>query len=114
MMRLLAAIIVVGLAALTGSTAPSDSSADGRTVPCAESIATTKFPYFGSSRSENRYRLVLGVVGVPPAYMRQVVPTRQKPWAYWHKQGLVIRATGQFSHRDRAEEVGQASCHHLG
>jgi hypothetical protein len=24
-----------------------------------------------------------------------VVPTGQKPWAYWHKQGLVIRATGE-------------------
>ena len=38
---------------------------------------------------------MLGVVAVPPAFMRQVVPTRQKPWAYWHKQGLVIRATGE-------------------
>ncbi|MBA3735259.1 MAG: hypothetical protein H0W90_08685 [Actinobacteria bacterium] len=95
-MRLLAAISAVGLAALTSVIAPSASSADGRTIPCAQSIATTKFPYLGSSRPEGRYRQVLGVVAVPPAYMRQVVPTNQKPWAYWHKQGIVIRATGQL------------------
>ena len=93
MMRLLAAMIAVGLVALTGVTAPSASSADGRTVPCGDIIGSTKFPYFGNSRAEDRYRRVLGVVAVPPAYMRQVVPTRETPWAYWRKQGLVIRAT---------------------
>jgi hypothetical protein len=32
-------------------------------------------------------------VHVPPGFMRQVVPSGQRPWAYWHKQGLVIGAT---------------------
>jgi hypothetical protein len=38
---------------------------------------------------------LLGVVAVPPAFMRQVVPTRQMPWAYWHKQGLLVSASGE-------------------
>jgi hypothetical protein len=95
-MRFSAALPVVGFAVLAGMTASSASSADGRTVPCWDIIDYTKFPYFGNSRPEYRYRQVLGVVAVPPAFMRQVVPTRQKPWTYWHKQGLVIRATGEI------------------
>jgi hypothetical protein len=94
-MRFAAAFVVGSLAVLGGVTASSASSADGRTVPCSDIIEYTKFPYLGSSRPENRYRQVLGVVAVPPAFMQQVVPTRQKPWNYWHKQGLVIRATAK-------------------
>jgi hypothetical protein len=37
------------------------------------------------------YRVVLGVVSVPPAYLRQVVPTRSRPWAFWRKAGLAVR-----------------------
>ena len=95
MMRPSAGLIVAALALLAGVTALSASSADRRTVPCGQSIASTRFPYFGSSRPENRYRQVLGVVAVPPAFMRQVVPIRQMPWAYWRKQGLVVSASGK-------------------
>jgi hypothetical protein len=95
MMGLSAALIVAALALPTSVTALSASSADRRIVPCGESIASTRFPYFGSSRPEDRYRQVLGVVAVPPAFMRQVVHTRQTPWAYWRKQGLVVRASGE-------------------
>ena len=31
--------------------------------------------------------MVLGVVSVPPAYLRQVVPTHTRPWR-WRKAGL--------------------------
>ena len=92
-MRASAAIVVVGLAVLTAVTAPPASSAVGRSVPCSDVIGQTKFPYLGNSRREDRYRQVLGVLAVPPAYMPRVIPTRQQPWAYWHKQGLVVRAT---------------------
>jgi hypothetical protein len=95
MMRFLAVTIVLGLAMLAALTASSASSADGRIVPCGDAIGSTKFPYLGNSRPENRYRQVLGAVSVPPAFMRQVVPTRKKPWSYFHKQGLVVRATGE-------------------
>jgi hypothetical protein len=57
-------------------------------VPCRESIDSTKFPYVS-------YRVVLGAVSVPPAYLQQVVPTGEKPWAYWRKAGLVVRASGE-------------------
>jgi len=94
-MRFTSAFLAVGFAVLAGMTVASASSAAGRIVSCSDIIDYTKFPYFGSNRPENRYRQVLGVVAVPPAFMQQVVPTRQKPWTYWHKQGLVIRAGGE-------------------
>lgn len=95
-MRVFASLIVVGLTWLAGVTTPAASTAAvGRTVACGDAIGLTKFPYLGNSRPENRYRQVLGVVAVPPAYMRQVVSSSQKLWPYWHKQGLVIRATGE-------------------
>jgi hypothetical protein len=94
-MRLSACLIVAALALLARVTAPSASAAERPIVPCGQSIASTRFPYFGSSRPENRYRQVLGVVSVPPAFMRQVVPTRQMPWPYWRKQGLVVSAGGR-------------------
>src|SRR5215210_6273967 len=95
MMRLSAATLIVGFIVLTGVTARSASSADGRAVPCRDIIDFTTFPYFGNSRPEHRYRQVLGVVAVPPAYMQQVVRSGRNDWPYWRKQGLIIRATGQ-------------------
>jgi hypothetical protein len=95
-MRVFASLIVVALALVAGVITPSASTADaGRTVACDDAIGLTKFPYLGNSRPENRYRQVLGVVAVPPAYMQQVVSSGQKLWPYWHKQGLVIRASGE-------------------
>jgi hypothetical protein len=85
------------LAALAALAAPLAAAAmthaaGPRTVTCDESIATTKFPYLGSSQPRYRYRLVLGAVSVPPAYQQQVVATHERPWSYWRKAGLVIRA----------------------
>jgi hypothetical protein len=40
---------------------------------------------------------VLGVVSVPPAYLRQVVATHERPWAYWRKAGLVVWSTAAVS-----------------
>jgi len=71
--------VAVGVVARTTSP-PHD-------VPCDEIIHHTKFPYRSGG-----YRLVLGVVSVPPAYLGQIVPTKHKPWVYWRKAGLVIRA----------------------
>jgi hypothetical protein len=85
----------VGLVCAAGVMASAASPTPGRTVPCRESIDGTKFPYVGSSRPRDRYRLVLGTVSVPPAYLAQVVSTGETPWAYWRKAGLVVRAGGQ-------------------
>ncbi len=84
-MRLTAMILVLLLAALTGVT-PATSSPTPPTVPCDEVIDYAK------SGHEGGYRLVLGVISVPPAYLRQVVPTHSQPWAYWRKAGLVVHA----------------------
>jgi len=96
-MRLKIAVLcaTVGLLCAAGALASAASPSPGRTVPCRESIDGTKFPYVGSSRPQYRYRLVLGAVSVPPVYLAQVVPTGERPWAYWRKAGLVVRADGQ-------------------
>jgi hypothetical protein len=83
------------LLAQTGFAEGSAASAKERTVPCSEIIDRTKFPYIGNRQPEHRYRLVLGVVSVPPAYMAQIVPTGEQPWSHWRKQGLVVRASGE-------------------
>ncbi len=57
-----------------------------RTVPCAEVIDHSRFPYRSGG-----YRLVLSAFSVPPAYLRQLVHVRGT-WPYWRKAGLVIRA----------------------
>jgi hypothetical protein len=85
----------VGVTCALGVIASVASPTPGRTVPCRESIAGTRFPYVGSSRPQYRYRLVLGSVSVPPAYQAQVVPTGETPWGYFRKAGLVVRADGQ-------------------
>jgi hypothetical protein len=97
MMRLQITVFcaTVGLVCAAGVMASAASPTAGRTVPCRESILGTKFPYVGSSRPQYRYRLVLGAVSVPPAYLAQVVSTGETPWAYWRKTGLVVRAGGQ-------------------
>ena len=93
-MRLRIAILCagVGLASVAGAMAGAASATSGRTVPCGESIGITRFPYVGDRRPRYRYRLVLGAASVPPAYLAQVVPTGETPWAYWRKAGLVVRA----------------------
>jgi hypothetical protein len=85
-MRMGALIVASALAGLTGVTARSAPSPPSSTVSCEPIILDTKFPY-----PNGGYRLVLGVVSVPPAYVRQVVPTGRRPWAYWRKAALVIR-----------------------
>jgi len=63
-----------------------------RTVPCDESIDTTPFPYLGNAQPQYRFRSILNAVSVPPADLQQVIATKQSPWRYWHKAGLVVRA----------------------
>ena len=73
--------VLAGLVLIAASTTASPI----RTVPCAEIIDTVRFPYGG-------YRTVLGSVSVPRPYLAQVVATRERPWAYWRKAGLLVRA----------------------
>ena len=93
-LRIVILCATAGFAYGAGAMASTASSTPGRTVPCGESIDTTRFPYVGDRRPQYRYRLVLGAAAVPPAYQAQVVPTGETPLAYWRKAGLVVRAGG--------------------
>ncbi len=84
-MRIAAPTIALALAALIVVAAQATPPPPARTVPCDEIIGTAK------SGRQGGYRVVLGVVSVPPAYLEQVVPTPGQPWPYWRKAGLVIR-----------------------
>lgn len=87
--------VAVGLAlaaVAAGSSRPHLQSAP-RAVPCSEIISTTKWPYLASRDPLYRYRSVLRVVSVPPAYISQVVHLRDGTWPYWTKAGLVVRAS---------------------
>jgi hypothetical protein len=57
-----------------------------RTVPCDEVILRPKAPKTGG------YRPVLGALYVPPAYLPQTVRVESRPWIYWSKSGLIVRA----------------------
>jgi hypothetical protein len=94
-MQIAVMIVASALAAPIAGAAITTSPAPRRTVPCDERIGTTKFPYLGNSQPRYQYRLVLGAASVPPAYLEQVVATQDKPWAYWRKAGLVVRANGE-------------------
>lgn len=76
-MRIGAFIVTFAVAALAGVAEGATSSSRPPTVPCTDIIAWAKSGHDGG------YRIVLGVVSVPPAYLRQVLPTHSKPWAYW-------------------------------
>ena len=84
--RLTLVIAALGLAGLTGITARSAPSAAPPTVACDKIILTV------ASGRAGGYRVVLGVISVPEAYLPQVVASRRRRWPYWRKAGLVIRA----------------------
>jgi len=58
------------------------------TIPCTDVVGQAKTP------RDSGYRVVLDVVSAPPARLMQVVATGERPWAYWRKAGLVVRAGG--------------------
>ena len=55
-------------------------------VPCADIIGQAK------TGRDAGYRVVLGVVSVPPARLTQVVDSGSTRWPYWRKAGLVVQA----------------------
>ena len=77
-MALAAAVVLAAHAAATTTGVP--------TIPCTDVIGQAKTP------RDSGYRVVLGVVSAPPARLMQMVATGERPWAYWRKAGLVVRA----------------------
>jgi hypothetical protein len=79
---------VLALAAIvtTASVAARPAAKTGPpTVSCDRIILRV-----GSGRAGG-YRVVLGVVSIPPAYGPQVVATGDPSWPFWRKAGLVVR-----------------------
>ena len=89
---IIAATFALALAAVAAASSRSLAPSAPRHVPCGEIIDATKWPYLGNRDPRYRYRSVLRVVAVPPAYMSQVVHLRDGVWPYWRKAGLVVRA----------------------
>ena len=83
-----AATMALSAGAVTGSTASPGRTSSTRTptVSCDKIILRL------ASGRAGGYRLVLGVVSAPRAYIPQVVAAGERPWKYWSKAGLVIRA----------------------
>ena len=75
---LLVAALVV-LAARTGPTAAP-------TVPCHDIIGQV------NSGRVDGYRIVLGVVSVPRPRLQAPVHVSSRPWIYWTKAGINVRA----------------------
>jgi hypothetical protein len=86
------ATIALALAVVAAASSRSPGRTVTRTVPCSEIIDVTKWPYIGNREPRYRYRTVLGLVSVPPAYISQVVHLDEGTWPYWEKAGLVVRA----------------------
>jgi hypothetical protein len=81
-------MVVALLAVLLGLAAPAPE----RTVTCRDAVERVVFPYRGGPSPAQRYRTVLGSVSMPPAHLPEVSDTRERPWRYWRKQGIVVRA----------------------
>jgi hypothetical protein len=77
-----AAALVVALAAPAALSAPGAAPLVG----CDEVIGRVGSGHVGG------YRVVLGVFSVPRSYMPEIEDTEQRPWRYWRKAGLVVRA----------------------
>ncbi|SRR6266496_120443 len=93
-MRVCTSALVSALAAamVVSATARPAPAASARTVPCQEIIDHPKFPYVGHRDPRYRFRLVLGMISAPPAFLGQAVALHERPWPYWLKAALVIKA----------------------
>jgi hypothetical protein len=58
-------------------------------VRCEDSILTVK------SGTQGGYRIVLGIVAVPPLRLTQVVRSSSSQWPFWRKAGLVVHASNK-------------------
>jgi hypothetical protein len=90
-------LLALALAAATvvGATARPASAVPARIVPCQEIIDHPNFPY--TANPSSRYRLVLGFVSAPPAFLGQPVALHEQPWPYWLKTLLVIKPAHRWS-----------------
>ena len=93
-MRALLALLVV-LAATVTVTACSGPGPAGNRRPRAAPLAspqTVGCDQIIQQAGPPGGRLVLGVLAAPPARLKQAAPTATRPWAYFAKYGIAIRA----------------------
>jgi hypothetical protein len=89
----LSMVVISTVVVLTGIELPAEARASPVApvpfpVSCSTSIGTQEPRTAG-------YRVVLGMVSVPPAYNAQVVPVGgHEAWTYWRKAGMAVRAGG--------------------
>ena len=81
---------VVALVAAAGSSAGVASTANSASA--LPTVACDKWIDNVPPDRRPGYRVVLGDVGIPPAYLGQSFPTGKRPWRFFEKAGLVIRA----------------------
>jgi hypothetical protein len=79
--------VCVGRARAGSSSAHESSAAHTLVIPCDEKASTDP------SGTEDGYRVVLGIVSVPPPVLRQVVRTTSRRWPFSQKAGLDIHPT---------------------
>lgn len=87
LLPVLAAAMVIAGCSKSGPVHAGQSAAplgSPRTVGCDQAIQQTGAP--GG-------RILFGVLAVPPARLERAVPTGTRPWAYFRKYGLSIRAS---------------------
>ena len=73
---------------VAATAAAASSGARHGTIPTVSCFDAIEHPNTGHGSG---YRVVLGVVSVPPVYLEQAVPTHTEPWRYWRKAGLLVR-----------------------
>ena len=79
MSRIPVALALAAVSALAAQTAAAPPR-----IPCGAIILRV------ASGRAGGYRVVLGVVSVPPAYRPQIAATGRRPWSYVSKAGLVV------------------------
>jgi hypothetical protein len=85
MTRTGAATGLLALAAATTLAATAARASAPPTVSCTGIVLRLRSGHEGGNR------VVLGTVSVPPAYLPQVGPSRNKAWPFFTKRGLAVR-----------------------
>jgi hypothetical protein len=85
MTRTGAAMALFALAGAMSLAAMAASANAPPTVSCTGIVGRDRSGHAGGNR------VVLGTVSVPPAYLPQVVPSRNKAWPFFTKRGLGVR-----------------------
>ncbi|MGN6677500.1 MAG: hypothetical protein ACTHKL_06905 [Streptosporangiaceae bacterium] len=93
-MRTLSALALLLAAAVTVAACTGPGAAVNRKRHAAHpaSLQTVGCDQIIQQAGPPSGRLVLGVLEVPPAHLKGAAPTASRPWAYFAKYGIAVRA----------------------